>query len=70
MRHTSNLCQSCFYEARREQYFPDTDRWGDCCACGDQGFIARVRKAEAQRVAASLYGDPLDRPACCQPKEA
>jgi hypothetical protein len=71
MRHTSSLCQTCWEQARPFAHFPDTDRWGECCACGDGGtFIARVQRGEVQQVAYLLFATPADRPACCRVADA
>ena len=61
-RHSCSLCQNCYELSRGWRYFPETDRDGDCCGCGDWTFVARVTKAEAAEIASDLYADPADRP--------
>jgi len=65
-RHISALCQTCYEQARPDRYFPETFRDGTCCGCGDQTFIARVTKAEAQAVGHGLFATFEDRVECCR----
>lgn len=43
----ANLCQDDFYRVRPDQYFPETYRMGECDACYEQTFVARVTADEA-----------------------
>lgn len=45
-RSTIDICQECHEQVRGSQYFPDTERMGECDRCGQLALIARVRKDE------------------------
>lgn len=48
----AKVCNDCWEKVRGDEYFPETFNPGECDACGNPGFVARVTKAEVEEIKA------------------